>query len=127
MEKRPLSLTIIGWLIIVSAILGVLASYVAMTDIRNTYIYSSVSLHYKVYIVANICLIICGIGLLRGRFWAIILYVLNRVFIFLYIVSVAGFMPKRLIMLVILAVVLYFLNRPHVKAYFVSRSQKRKS
>ena len=112
MKKRPLSITIIGWLFIVVGTVGLI--YHAR-ELR-------LSLDYDLVLACLIRLvaIVGGLFLLRGHNWArwvLILWLLYHV-----VLSVFHSLSQLAFHAVFLVVIGYFLFRPNTSKYFRSGS-----
>ena len=110
MRKRPLSITVIGWLFVAAGAVGL--AYHA-TEFRTTRPFQ--------YDVLWVCLvrllaILCGLLVLRGRNWArwgLLVWIAYHV-----ILSAFHALSELVIHSVLFAVIAYFLFRPQASAYF---------
>jgi hypothetical protein len=110
MSKRPLSITIIGWLFIATGIVGI--AYHA-TELKADRPFP--------YDVIWVCLvrllaILCGAFVLRGSNWArwmLLVWIAYHV-----ILSAFHSLSELIIHGLLFAVVIYFLFRPQASAYF---------
>ena len=125
MSNRPTSVNIIGWFLIVTALISLVSSYLNMDNPITKELMAksamSVPLQYAVMCLGLVITLISGIALRRGHKWARTLYLGWSVFGLV----VALFTSPVKIMLVpgvlMLAVIAYFLFRPQANAYFSPR------
>lgn len=125
MNKRPISITVIAWLLIISTILFLIYSIVNFNDpvAGNLMLQNSIPLSIQfvvMYLGLGISLI-SGIAFLKRQNWARFLYVGWCVIGF-----IIGFAtsPMRMVTLpgfALFLVELFFLFRPKANAYFLSR------
>jgi len=125
MEKRPLSLTIIAWFLIIFSLLGLYgvatmgSNPVAMKMIEQ--MHSSLRFQQAWGVLGALINIVCAYGILKGLPWSRVLYVLWGV------ISVAvGFYmsPMKvvvLVTLVILVVIAFFLFTEKANDWFSAR------
>ena len=110
MTKRPLSVTIIGWLFIVAGAVGLVY--------HGTEFKIGGPVRYELALVCLIRLlaIVCGIFMLRGRDWArwgLLVWIAYHV-----VLSAFHSLSQFLMHGLLLAVVAWFLLRPRASAYF---------
>lgn len=122
MEKRPLSLSIIGWFLGISSIVGL---YNALTMASNPLVRQVVedaglSLEFQqaLAVVGTIIALVCAYGILKGLPWSRVLYAGWTI-----VSLVIGFItsPFKTIMLLsalFAAVVIFFLFRPAADRWF---------
>jgi phosphate/sulfate permease len=125
MEKRPLSLTIIGWLLVVTGLFGLYSSLtigsneVAMRMIEDMGV--SLRFHQALGIVGCIIALACAYGVFKGLPWSRVLYVCWGV-ISLVIGVFTSPIPSALIVgAIVLAVFAYFLFRPAADRWFAAK------
>src|SRR3954467_7005397 len=79
MQQRPLSLTIIGWFMIVTGILGLLGMLFTINNPMAARVYEQsplpMSVHLALGVVGALIAAICGYGVLKGFNWSRFLYV----------------------------------------------------
>lgn len=110
MNKRPLSVTIIGWLFIAAGLVG-LTYHITEFTAQGPFQYNLVWV-----LVLRLLAIFCGAFILRGSNWARWLLL---IWIAYHVVLSAFHSVSELVMhSVLLAVVAYFLFRPRASAYF---------
>ena len=125
MSNRPTSVNIIGWFLIVTALISLVSSYINMDNPITKELMAksgmSVPLQYGVMYLGLAVAFISGIAIRQGHKWARTLYLGWSVFGLV----VALFTSPVKIMLVpgvlMLAVIAYFLFRPQANAYFSQR------
>jgi hypothetical protein len=110
MKKRPLSITIIGWLFVVAGTIGLVyhATEFKLGD----------SFQYDVVMVCliRVVAIVCGVFVLRGYNWArwgLLAWIAYHV-----ILSIFHSTSQLVTHVLVLAVVGYFLFRPKASTYF---------
>ena len=125
MEKRPLSLTIIGWYLVLGAVFGL---YGALTMGSNPIVLKmleqmQVSLAFQQAMAGIGVLVsaICAYGIFKGLPWSRVLYAAWTV-----IGTVVGLFisPAKLVMLLgvlFAAVILFFLFRPAADRWFAAK------
>jgi hypothetical protein len=117
MSKRPLSVTVIGWLFVLAGFIG-LAYHASDFVARRPWEYDLVLVCF-----VRLLAILFGVFLLRGRDWArwgLIIWMA-------YHVILSGFHSVLELVMhsVLLALIAYFLFRPEVSAYFRGWRQER--
>lgn len=114
--ERPVSVTLIGWLIILSSIVGML--------LATIFIERSV-----LVILSCILGIIAGVGILKGLNWARLLYFwLQAVFLILsLVIKYSGlygeFGPWDILKVIIYIVCFVFLTRPTASLFFTGKKR----
>jgi hypothetical protein len=120
MSQRPLGVTILAIWLIVGTILSIILYYFAAFRNENLFLAASLS------VILNAIGLITAYGLLKGLSWAwtsaILLVIFGLVLSFINIISswniVIYFIGFRSSIFLIDLMILYYLTRPHVKAYF---------
>jgi uncharacterized membrane protein YesL len=109
-NKRPLSVTVIGWIFLVAGVIGV--AYHA-TEFRRHGPFQ----HDLVWVcLVRLLAIICAVFMLRGSNWARWLLVIWMAY---HVILSAFHSPSQLIVHgILLAVIVYLLFRPPTSAYF---------
>jgi hypothetical protein len=108
MKRRPLSLTIVGWLYIVTGALGF--SY-HLTDFWKAFAGDLVWVE-----LVRLTAIVCGVYILRGRNWA--RWLAFAWIAFHVILSAFHTMPQLLMHSLLCAILGYLLFRPASSRYF---------
>lgn len=122
MIPRPLSVTIISWILIVLALLGLVGTLVSMNVPEAREIMEQGKLPVEAQIALSLVglgvLVVSGIGMLKGGNWARMLYVgwtaLSLILGFFTAPAPATMIPSLIIFLIIA----FFLFRPAPNAYF---------
>lgn len=125
MEKRPLSLTIIAWFVLLGALLGIYAAAtmqsnaIAMQMLKD----AGMSLRFSqtMNIVGGIISIVCAYGIFKAQPWSRVLYVGWSI-----IGLCIGFFtsPSKSLLIftaVFIAVVAFFLFRPAADRWFAAK------
>lgn len=108
MRKRPLSITVTGWLFLAAGAIG-LAYHAAEFDVTRPF-------EHGLVLVMRLLAVLCGVFLLRGANWARWLLL---AWIAYHVLLSALHTPFELVAHgVLFALVAYFLLRPKVSAYF---------
>ena len=115
MNRRPLSVTIVGCIFLAT---GVLGSALHATELKGTGPAQYVALWA---LLVSLIAIICGIYLLRRSNWARWLAV---VWLFFHVVISLNSRQALLVHSALLAVFAYLLFRPTARAYFRAASPK---
>jgi hypothetical protein len=125
MEKRPLSLTIIAWLLIAFTALGLVAAFTmgsnpAMTKALDQ-MHMSLGMYQGWVVLNSIVTLICAYGFLKGYPWSRVLYVVWGVIGLVVGYSISPMKAASLISLVVLVVVAFFLFRENANDWFQAR------
>jgi hypothetical protein len=122
MKRRPTSVTVIAWILLVLNGIYLVASFVTIHDQESrSFMASSVvpeKLQYGVLYAGFGVEILCAIFMLRGANWARILYIGWRGAQLLFLQLTFPDMILPLPWLVMYAVFVFLLTRPREKAYF---------
>ena len=125
MEKRPLSLTIIAWLLIVGAVFSALglvsigSNPVAMAMLENSGM--PLVFHQAVGMVGIVISLACAYGIFAGQPWSRVLYVgWGLVGLAISIVTLP-MISTIVLSLVVLAIFAFFLFRPAADRWFAAR------
>jgi hypothetical protein len=110
MPRRPLSVTLVGWLFIAAGTAGIVY-HAPEFDVRRPF-----GAHLLLAFLVRLLAIVGGAALLRGHNWARWLLI---VWLAYHVVLSAFHSPPELVMHAVLAVVIgYVLFRPAATAYF---------
>jgi hypothetical protein len=122
MNERPLSVTIIGWLLIVLALLGAAGTILMLGNPASMRVMAASGLPVDIQIALSFAglavSLASGIGLLKRQNWARWLYVLWNV---AAIVVALLTSPAKLLVLIsvaLLAIIAFFLFRAPANAWF---------
>ncbi|HEY8096725.1 MAG TPA: hypothetical protein VIE65_11635 [Methylobacter sp.] len=122
MNKRPTSVTVISWILIVTCLISLVASALTINNPMS----KELMTHNALPIPAQIAIlfiglfisITCGIAMLQGKGWGRTLYTgWSAIGIIIGLIN----SPMKLMMIpsyVFLAIIFFFLYRPHVTEYF---------
>ena len=120
--ERPTSITVIAWILIVLSALGLLVSVAMMNnpDVMDALAKSKLGAgtQQMLGIVSSVISIVCGYGMLQGKNWSRLLYVITGVIgaaINFYAMPMGG---AQLLGLAIFVVIIFFLYRPAANAWF---------
>jgi hypothetical protein len=125
MEKRPLSLTIIAWLLIVLTVLGLIG--VAMMGRNPAQVQALEKAHVSLLfeqvwgVVGGIVNLICAYGILKGLPWSRVLYVAWGVIGLVVGFYTAPIKAAIVVALVILVVIAAFLWTNSANDWFQAR------
>lgn len=122
MNKRPLSLTIIAWFLIISSAFGVFSTLtmfdnpvVAQMLERSPF---SLGVHQAIGVVSAVINLACGYGILKGLNWSRYLYVAAGLLGLIFGLLTVPIISTLLLGAIFLAVISYFLFRPSGSAWF---------
>ena len=122
METRPLSVTIIGWLLVVTAaaslfgLLNLSSNPMAQAIIQQTGV--PLAAHMALTVIGVVVTLACGYGVLKGFDWARLLYVGYSALGLVIGLAISPYPSATLIGVVFLAVIAFFLFRPAANAWF---------
>lgn len=120
--KRPTSVTVIAWFLIVTSLISLVSSYVSMDNPLVRELMSKsllpLSVQYAMMFVGLIVTVATGVAMLKGLGWGRLVY-----FAWSAVGLVIGLAtsPMKMAMIpgaVLLAIFAYFLYRPKANAYF---------
>ena len=125
MSKRPLGITILSIWAIIAGILNLtdLAGFVRISTLFD-FGYSAVVISWIIDIIISLVFFVTAYGLLKALQWSWFLIIIlsglavvaqiGIIFMVLYWFSIV----KGVIYIVTLGIILHYLTKPHVKAYF---------
>jgi len=126
MNKRPLSVTIIAWLLIVFGILSLIAIPLSLGNPMTKELMAKsmvpIPVQYFMMGAGLFVTIVSGIFMLKGANWARMLYVIWSAFSFVFSFVTS---PARLMVipgLLLYLIVVFFLFRPKATAFFTGGS-----
>ena len=125
MEKRPLSLTIIGWLLVVLTVLGLIG--VAMMGRNPAQLKMLEQAHVSLLfeqvwgVIGGIVNLICAYGILKGLPWSRVLYVVWGVIGIVVGFYTAPMKAAIVVALIILVVIAAFLWTNNANDWFQAR------
>jgi hypothetical protein len=122
MKKRPLALTIIGWILIV---MGIFSMFATSANLKNQKIieYMSqsplpLSIQYAILTLGVMFMTISGLGILKGKNWGRLLYVGWGLGSFLMSLAIGTMQVSMIPGMIIFLITAYFLFRPDANVYF---------
>ena len=115
MKARPLSVTIIAWLIMIFGSIALLSGLLQLTGANTTQLITEFKMHWMVHL-SRVVQIVSGLFMLRGHNWARWLMVAWIVF-HVVVGALHGWL-QLLTHLLIFPVILFFLFRPRANEYF---------
>ncbi|RRW39870.1 hypothetical protein EGJ52_23445 [Pseudomonas luteola] len=125
MHKRPTSITVIAWILIVIGVISAIST-VVMTD--NPMIVDlmkkspiPIPLQYTITTIGLLIIIVSGIAMLNGRNWARFLYVIWSTAGLLINLSTSPEKATLFPALIFLAIVTIFLFRPKANKFFLQK------
>ena len=125
MEKRPLSLTIIGWFLILGGLFG---AYSALTMGSNEVALrmmedSGMSLRFQqaLAVIGAAVALVSAYGIFMGLPWSRVLYVGWSVIALAIGLATSPFKGIMMLSVLFLVVIAYFLIRPEADSWFAAR------
>jgi hypothetical protein len=122
MKKRPLALTIIGWLLVM---MGIVSMFATSANLKNPKVieYMSrsplpLSIQYAILALGVMVMTISGLGILKGKNWARFLYTGWGLGSFLMSLAIGTMQTSMIPGLIIFLIIAYFLFRHDANAYF---------
>lgn len=123
--KRPTSVTVIAWILIVMSGISMVSSTVSLniSMVRELMAKSPVPilLQFVMIYVGLLITIVSGIAMLKGQTWARLLYVGWSIIGFVVGVLTSPMKAAMIPGLVVFAVITFFLFRPKANEYFSKR------
>jgi hypothetical protein len=117
-RSRPFGVTIVAILMIINGIILIAAGIGGIT-VGAVMDIPLIGVSSGVLVALGIAAIIVAWGLIKGKGWAwIVTVILSIISIIMSIIAIAGGNFGSIINLVISGVILYYMYRPEVKAYF---------
>jgi hypothetical protein len=125
MTKRPLSITIIAWLLIILTVLGVIGAFTMGSNPAMASALQQMKMSlamYQGWVVLNaVITLICCYGFLKGQPWSRVLYVVWGVIGLVVGFYISPMKAAILVSLVILVVVAFFLFTEKANDWFQAR------
>ena len=115
-RDRPIGITIIAILMIISGIFFIIGGigFTALSVLSLAFLAGGIG-----SIILGIASLVVAWGLLKGAGWAwIITLIITIISIIANIISLAGGNTASIIGIIIEGIIIYYLYRPNVKAYF---------
>jgi hypothetical protein len=127
MNKRPTSITVISWILIV---IGAISLITTTSMINNPAVQEMMAkspipipIQYAMSYAGLLVMIISGIAMLKGMNWARLLYVIWSLVGFVIGIATSPMRAAMIPGLVVFLVVAFFLFRPKATAFFVPREE----
>jgi hypothetical protein len=119
---RPLSVTIVGWWLVVTSLLGVYSSATMHTNPHVMQVVSSSPVPLQAQevfgVINGFVLAICGMAVLKGMSWARLAFLSWSVVGFLFGIVAIGFLLSLLFSGLAVGVIMFFLSRPRANEWF---------
>jgi hypothetical protein len=123
MKKRPTSITVIAWILIVSSVLTAITSTMSLNNPMVKELMSRsllpLPVQYVIMYLGLIITVISGISILKGKNWSRYLYVIWSIIGFVIGITTS---PMKAAMIpggVIFLVIAFFLFRPKINEFFL--------
>jgi hypothetical protein len=122
MTKRPISITIVGWLLVLSAVLSLLSMWMTYSDpavqagMERTG--SSPAMPIALGVLGAIVTIVAAYGILKGMNWGRILYTGWAVIGIVAMLIMGPLTNATVVGIVLMLILLFFLFRPAADAWF---------
>ena len=122
MRKRPTSLTVIAWILIVSDTVGMVTNTILINDpktleIKHKILLSITSQNIKEYL-GCLVVIISGVAMLRRYGWSRFLYIGWFIIVLVLEMAISPMKTMMIPSTVVFLVIVFFLFRPKVNDYF---------
>ena len=122
MRKRPISVTVVCWILIAMSIISLLASTMTLNNpvTRELMAQSAlpVNMQYVLMYVGVLVTLVSSVAMLKGRRWARWFYVGWSTLGFLIGIVTSPVKAAMIPGLIIFLIIVYFLFRPPATAYF---------
>lgn len=125
MQKRPLSITIIAWVLIALTAFGLFAAFGMGSNPAMTKALEQMNMSLGMYqawvVLGSIITVICAYGFLKGQPWSRVLYVVWGIIGLIVGFYTSPMKAELLISFLVLAVVVFFLFRENANDWFQAR------
>jgi len=123
MSKRPISLTIIGWLLIIAGGIILITNLGSLSKVKETTSSSSIYILQLIYNYVKVSFaLISGIGILNRRNWARFLYLICWIgYLVIYIVRLKPMTTGVIGATILFLITVFYLFRPKANDYFAGR------
>lgn len=122
MIKRPTSINVIAWFLIVTSGISLIASTMSLSNPMTKELMAKsllpVSLQLVMLYVGLLIAIVAGIAMLKGQNWARLIYVASSAIGFVIGIFTSPMKAAMIPGIVVLAVITFFLFRPNANEYF---------
>ena len=120
--KRPTSVSVIAWILIVMAGISLISSTISLNNptVKELMAKSPlpIPLQYVMFYLGLLISIVAGIAMLKGRNWARFLYVIWSIIGFTIGLVTSPMKAALIPGIVVFAVITFFLFRPKANEYF---------
>jgi len=127
-DKRPKSITVISWLLIVLALISLVVSTVTLNMPMTKALMAKspvpLSIQYIMLYAGLLTTVICGAFMLKGKNWARLLYTTWGLVSFIFSLATTPVKATLIPSLVVFAIILFFLFRPRANEYFKQTEKK---
>ncbi len=126
MSKRPISVTVVAWLLIIVGGHLLITNLSSQSEVRETTNYSPIYLLQLIYSYVKISFaLISGIGILNRQNWARFLYLIGWIIYFvIHIVKLKPMTTGVIGGTILFIITVFFLFRPKANDYFAVRDSK---
>lgn len=119
---RPISVTIVGWWLVVTSLFGVYSSATMHTNPVAVQMLSGSSIPLQAQeifgVINGFALAICGVAVLKGMSWARLAFVSWSFVGFVFGILSIGFLWSALLSGLGVGVIMFFLSRPKANEWF---------
>ncbi|MFL6758880.1 hypothetical protein [Sphingomonas sp.] len=119
---RPLSVTIVGWWLVVTSLLGVYSSATMHTNPQAVQLLSSSPFPLQAReifgVINGFVLAFCGVAVLKGMSWARLAFLGWSFVGFVFGILAIGFLLSALLSGLAVVVIMFFLSRPKANDWF---------
>lgn len=128
MTKRPTSISVISWILIVIGAVSLITTTAMINNptVRDLMAKSSmpISVQYAMSYLGLLVTIVSGAGMLKGRNWARYLYVIWSLVGFVIGIATSPMKAAMIPGFLVFLVVAFFLFRPKATAFFVPHEER---
>lgn len=128
MQQRPLSLSIIGWFLVVSGLFGSISILITRNNpiVLRVYEQSPLPLwaHFAFGGVGIVVIAACGYGVLKGLNWSRFVYVGWSVLAFAMSALTISVASLLIMSIAFFLVIVFFLFRPAANAWFTRTAER---
>jgi len=122
MKKRPTSITVIAWILIVMSGISLITSTISLNNPMAKELMSRSSIpipiQYAMMYVGLLITLISGIAMLKGQNWARLLYVIWSIIGFVFGIATSPMKAAMIPGFVVFLIIAFFLFRPKANEYF---------
>src|SRR4051812_16536392 len=123
--KRPTSVTVIAWFLIVIALISLVTSYKALDNPISQELMAKsllpISVQYVMLFVGLLISLASGVAMLKGMNWGRTVYVVWSAIGFVITLATSPIKIAVIPGAVVFAIIVFFLYRPKATAYFVPK------